>query len=91
MKIYFVPAFEGYIWSFPRPNHTSYGLITRSLPGWTVRAKMLLSNESLTVFGVPLHTEISTPVVLAVVGSLVALSIIASLLFPEKKQREHRG
>src|SRR5438067_2804180 len=44
MKIYFVPAFEGYIWSFPRPNHTSYGLITRSLPGWTVRAKMLLSN-----------------------------------------------
>lgn len=44
MKIYFVPAFEGYIWSFPRPNHTSYGLITRSAPGWTVRAKTLLSN-----------------------------------------------
>jgi flavin-dependent dehydrogenase len=31
MKIYFVPAFEGYIWSFPRPTHTSYGLITRSV------------------------------------------------------------
>ena len=44
MKIYFVPAFEGYIWSFPRPTHTSYGLITRSVPGWTGRAKMLLSN-----------------------------------------------
>ena len=44
MKIYFVPAFEGYIWYFPRPTHTSYGLITRSEPGWTGRAKMLLSN-----------------------------------------------
>ena len=44
MKIYFVPAFEGYIWSFPRPTHTSYGLITRSAPGWTGRAKMLLAN-----------------------------------------------
>lgn len=44
MKIYFVPAFEGYIWSFPRPNHLSYGLITRSEPGWTARAKTLLSN-----------------------------------------------
>ena len=44
MKIYFVPDFEGYIWSFPRPTHTSYGLITRSTPGWTARAKSLLSN-----------------------------------------------
>ncbi|HEY2379897.1 MAG TPA: NAD(P)/FAD-dependent oxidoreductase [Terriglobia bacterium] len=44
MKIYFVQGFEGYIWSFPRDNHTSYGLITRSEPGWTSRAKMLLSN-----------------------------------------------
>src|SRR5215831_9560802 len=44
MKIYFVPGFEGYIWSFPRPTHTSYGLITRSEPGWTPRAKTLLSN-----------------------------------------------
>src|SRR5215471_9423327 len=44
MKIYFVPAFDGYIWSFPRENHTSYGLITRSEPGWTARARMLLTN-----------------------------------------------
>jgi geranylgeranyl reductase family protein len=44
MKIYFVPGFEGYIWSFPRVNHTSYGLITRSEPGWTSRAKTLLAN-----------------------------------------------
>jgi geranylgeranyl reductase family protein len=44
MKLYFVPDFEGYIWSFPRPNHISYGLITRSQPGWTARAKTLLTN-----------------------------------------------
>jgi geranylgeranyl reductase family protein len=44
MKIYFVPDLEGYIWSFPRQSHTSYGLITRSEPGWTSRAKKLLSN-----------------------------------------------
>jgi geranylgeranyl reductase family protein len=44
MKIFFVPHFEGYIWSFPRQHHLSYGLITRSEPGWTARAKVLLSN-----------------------------------------------
>jgi len=44
MKIFFVPSFEGYIWSFPRPNHVSYGLITRSGPSWNTRARMLLSN-----------------------------------------------
>jgi geranylgeranyl reductase family protein len=44
MKIYFLPSFEGYIWSFPRPNHISYGLITRTEPGWTSRAKNLLFN-----------------------------------------------
>ena len=44
MKIFFVPSFEGYIWSFPRPNHVSYGLITRSGPAWNTRARMLLSN-----------------------------------------------
>lgn len=44
MKIFFVPSFEGYIWSFPRPNHVSYGLITRSGPAWTTRAKTLLAN-----------------------------------------------
>jgi flavin-dependent dehydrogenase len=44
MQIYFVPRFEGYIWSFPRQTHTSFGLITRSEPGWTARAKLLLAN-----------------------------------------------
>lgn len=44
MKIFFVPSLEGYIWSFPRPNHISYGLISRSGPGRTTRAKELLSN-----------------------------------------------
>jgi len=44
MKIFFVPSFEGYIWSFPRPNHVSYGLITRSGPAWNTRAKTLLAN-----------------------------------------------
>ena len=51
MKIYFLPEFEGYIWSFPRPNHISYGLITRSDPGWTSRAKTLLSNFIIADLG----------------------------------------
>ncbi len=51
MKIYFVPAFAGYIWSFPRPNHISFGLITRSEPGWTSRAKTLLSNFIIADLG----------------------------------------
>jgi geranylgeranyl reductase family protein len=51
MKIFFVPALEGYIWSFPRPNHISYGLITRSGPGRIARAKELLSNFILADLG----------------------------------------
>jgi geranylgeranyl reductase family protein len=51
MKIFFVPDFEGYLWSFPRPNHVSYGLITRSVPGWTGRAKILLSNFIIADLG----------------------------------------
>src|SRR5262249_5919472 len=51
MKIFFVPALEGYIWSFPRPGHISYGLITRSGPAWTVRAKTLLANFILADLG----------------------------------------
>jgi len=51
MKIYFVHGFEGYIWSFPRPSHTSFGLITRSEPGWTSRAKTLLSNFIIADLG----------------------------------------
>jgi geranylgeranyl reductase family protein len=43
MKIFFVQSLEGYIWSFPRPNHISYGLISRSGPGRTAKAKDLLS------------------------------------------------
>lgn len=65
MKIYFVPEFEGYIWSFPRPNHVSYGLITRSDPGWTSRAKTLLSNFIIADLGADVleHAEFySAPV-----------------------------
>ena len=51
MKIYFIPSFEGYIWSFPRQNHISYGLITRTEPGWTARAKELLSNYIIAELG----------------------------------------
>src|SRR6266481_144643 len=65
MKIYFVPGFEGYIWSFPRPAHISYGLITRSEPGWTPRAKLLLSNFIIADLGADVleHAEFySAPV-----------------------------
>ena len=51
MKIYFVPLLKGYIWSFPRPNHISFGLITRSEPGWTSRAKTLLTNFIIADLG----------------------------------------
>ena len=44
MKIFFLRSLEGYLWSFPRPDHLSYGLITRAEPGWTSRGKALLSN-----------------------------------------------
>ena len=51
MKIFFVPSLQGYIWSFPRPGHISYGLITRGGPGWTTRAKGLLSNFLIADLG----------------------------------------
>src|SRR6185295_7352278 len=51
MKIFFVPALEGYIWSFPRPDHISYSLITRSGPGRTQKAKELLSNFIIADLG----------------------------------------
>jgi geranylgeranyl reductase family protein len=51
MKIFFVPGLEGYIWSFPRPTHISYGLISRSGPGRTAKAKELLSNFILADLG----------------------------------------
>jgi len=52
-----------------------------------VGTKMLLSNEGLTVFGIPLHYEIPTVAALSLVASLLAVSIIASLVFPDKKKK----
>lgn len=49
-----------------------------------VGAKMLLSNEGVEVAGFPLHYHISTGVSLAVVGSILALSILASLVFKKR-------
>lgn len=44
LKIFLVPSMEGYLWSFPRPDHVSYGLITRPGPHWTSQGKLLLEN-----------------------------------------------
>ena len=51
MKIYFVPGLEGYIWSFPRPDHISYGLISRPEPGLAPRLKALLRRYALADLG----------------------------------------
>lgn len=51
MKVFFVQPLEGYLWSFPRTNHISYGLITRSGPGRTARAKELLTNFIIAELG----------------------------------------
>src|SRR5207302_1206139 len=51
-----------------------------------VGVKMLLSSENASAFGIPLHVEMPTPIVLGVVGTVLALSIIASLVFPDKKK-----
>lgn len=51
MKIFFVPDLEGYIWSFPRPDHVSYGLITRPGPRWAARGKALLENYIVAELG----------------------------------------
>jgi flavin-dependent dehydrogenase len=51
MKIYFLPGLEGYIWSFPRPDHVSYGLISRPEPGWAQRFKALLRHYALVDLG----------------------------------------
>jgi tellurite resistance protein TerC len=50
-----------------------------------VGSKMLLSNEGLSVFGISLHYEVPTVAALSIVGGLLTLSIVASLVFPEKK------
>jgi geranylgeranyl reductase family protein len=65
MKIFFVPALEGYLWSFPRPGHISYGLISRSGPGRTAKARELLTNFILADLGAEVmeHAEFySAPV-----------------------------
>jgi flavin-dependent dehydrogenase len=65
MKVYFIGGLEGYIWSFPRTNHLSYGLITKGEPGWTAKAKNLLSNFIVADLGVEVleHAEFySAPV-----------------------------
>ena len=49
-----------------------------------VGIKMLLSNETAEIAGFPLHYHIPIGVSLAVVGSILALSIIASLAFKKK-------
>lgn len=53
-----------------------------------VGAKMLLSNESFELWGVRLHYKIPIGVSLGVVAGLLALSIIASLLFAPKHKAE---
>jgi len=52
-----------------------------------VGAKMLLSNESLVLWGIPLHYKIPIGHSLGVVASLLALSIIASVLFAAKHEQ----
>jgi tellurite resistance protein TerC len=49
-----------------------------------VGMKMLLSNETLTIGGFPLHYKIPIGVSLGVVGGILALSIIASLIWKKK-------
>ena len=51
-----------------------------------VGAKMLLSNDTVEIGGFPLHYHISTGVSLAVVGSILALSIVTSMILKPKPQ-----
>lgn len=53
-----------------------------------VGAKMLLSNESFELWGVRLHYKIPIGVSLGVVAGLLALSIVASMLFAPKHKAE---
>lgn len=53
-----------------------------------VGAKMLLSGESASLFGIPLHLDIPTHIVLAVIAAILVMSIAASLLFPKEKDAE---
>jgi TerC family integral membrane protein len=51
-----------------------------------VGLKMLLSNDTFELRGFPLHYNISTPTTLAVIGGILAVSIVASLLVEKKKR-----
>jgi flavin-dependent dehydrogenase len=42
MSIYFRRDLDGYMWSFPRPDHVSFGLIVRPETGWATRARAML-------------------------------------------------
>jgi flavin-dependent dehydrogenase len=42
MTVWFEPGLEGYLWSFPRPDHISYGIISRPGRGWPRDARALL-------------------------------------------------
>jgi tellurite resistance protein TerC len=53
-----------------------------------VGTKMLLSNESFELWGVRLHYKIPIGVSLGVVAGLLALSIVASILFAPKHKQE---
>ncbi len=53
-----------------------------------VGSKMLLSNERLQFMGLPLHCEISTPTTLAIIGGILAISVVASLLSKKKEAEE---
>jgi len=49
-----------------------------------VGVKMLLSGEGAHFRSIPLHAQISTGMTLAIVGTVLAVSIATSLLFPPK-------
>ena len=51
-----------------------------------VGVKMLLSNESAELFGIRLHYQIPIHWSLAVIGTSLALSILASLVFPQRQK-----
>jgi tellurite resistance protein TerC len=65
-------------------HHLNYGLAAILT---FVGVKMLLSNEGLEVWGIPLYVKIPIHVSLIVVASLLALSILTSVVFPEKKKQ----
>ena len=49
-----------------------------------VGAKMLLSNKDFEIRGFPLHYEIATSATLAIIGGILAVSVVASLLIKKK-------